>query len=225
MLYSTTAGRVSQSAKTPIFHNQKIYFAFNGIMSTFEKQLISDMPITTLYTPLRRVFLLLITCLFVAVGTSGCISDKSHSHEETTLVNVGDMAPDFTVDLLSGESVRLSSLHGQVVMLIFFSTECPDCQNQFAEIQQLVAEKAPSFKVLAISRGESIDATEKFSQKYGITFDVGTDPNLAIYNQYASRYVPRNFLIGADGRIEALTVEYRRNELHAIWELAEELCE
>jgi peroxiredoxin len=115
-------------------------------------------------------------------------------------------------------------MHGQVVMLIFFSTECPDCQNQFAEIQRLVTEKTPSFKILAISRGESVEATEQFSKKYGITFDVGTDIDLSIYNLYASRYVPRNFLISPAGRVEALTVEYNPDELHAIWNKAETMC-
>lgn len=182
------------------------------------------MPFTNIYTQMRRVTPLVIASLLMAVVALGCINDKRYTHEDTTLVNVGDMAPDFSVELLDGENVKLSSLHGQIVMLIFFSTECPDCQNQFTEIQRLVADKTPSFKVLAISRGESLDATEKFSQKYGITFDVGVDPNLSIYNQYASRYVPRNFLIGADGHIEALTVEYKPNELHAIWELAESMC-
>ena len=158
------------------------------------------------------------------LAISGCINDEKYTHENTTLVNIGDMAPDFSVELLNGDKTTLSSLHGQVVMLIFFSTECPDCQNQFTEIQRLIAEKAPSFKILAISRGESIEVTKQFCEKYEITFDVGTDTDLSIYNLYASRYVPRNFLIGPTGRVEALTVEYIPDELHAIWEKAEAMC-
>ncbi len=183
------------------------------------------MALAVTYNLLHRVVhavaisLILVTC----AAASGCINDKKHTPESTTLVNVGDQAPDFTVELLDGRSTTLSSLHGEVVMLIFFSTECPDCQNQFAEIQRMVAEKEPSFKVLAISRGESEDATYKFSQKYGITFDVGIDPSRAIYDSYASRYVPRNFLIGPTGRVEALTIEYKQEELHAIWAKAEQM--
>ena len=169
----------------------------------------------------QRVVVL--TLFATALVMAGCINDEKHTPEDTTLVNVGDTAPDFTVKLLNGKSTTLSSLHGQVVMLIFFSTECPDCQNQFAEIQRIVAEKEPSFKVLAISRGESIEATEEFSQKYGITFDVGTDPDRSIYDCYATLYVPRNFLIGPTGRVEALTIEYDYDQLHAIWEKAEQM--
>ncbi len=168
------------------------------------------------------IFFFITMCLLAATG---CINDEKYTHENTTLVNVGDIAPDFSVELLNGDNTTLSSLHGQVVMLIFFSTECPDCQNQFAEIQCLVEEKTPSFKILAISRGESVEATEQFCEKYGILFDVGTDIDLSIYNLYANRYVPRNFLIGPVGRVEALTVEYNPEELLKIWEKAEEMCQ
>ena len=184
------------------------------------------MSLLNIYRKSRTVFLKAIFFSFTIalLATSGCIKDEKYTHENTTLVNIGDVAPDFSVELLSGGKTTLSSLHGQVVMLIFFSTECPDCQNQFAEIQRLVTEKTPSFKILAISRGESTEATEQFCERYGITFDVGTDIDLSIYNLYANRYVPRNFLIGPTGRIEALTVEYKTDELHAIWDKAEAMC-
>ena len=160
----------------------------------------------------------------ITIIFSGCIKDEKYTHENTTFVNVGDIAPDFMVELLNGDKTTLSSLHGQIVMLIFFSTECPDCQNQFMEIQRLITEKTPSFKILAISRGESVEATEKFCLKYGILFDVGTDTDRSIYNLYASRFVPRNFLIGPNGRVEALSIEYNPDQLHSIWEQAENMC-
>jgi peroxiredoxin len=174
--------------------------------------------VKTRTTILKAIFFSLAISL---LASTSCIKDEKYTHENTTLVNVGDTAPDFSVELLNGNTTTLSSMQGQVVMLIFFSTECPDCQNQFAEIQRLVTAKTPSFKILAISRGESVEATEQFSKKYGITFDVCTDIDLSIYNLYASRYVPRNFLISPAGRVEALTVEYNPDELHAIWNKAE----
>ena len=198
-------------------------------MTIFGKHLtsIASMSLLNTYAKIRRFFSAAIFFLFVIslLVASGCVNDEKYTHENTTLVNIGDMAPDFSVELLDGGKTTLSSQHGQVVLLIFFSTECPDCQNQFAEIERLVAKKTPSFKILAISRGESVDATEHFRAKYTLTFDFATDADLSIYNLYASRYVPRNFLIGPTGRVEALTVEYNPDELYAIWEMAEEMCQ
>ena len=59
----------------------------------------------------------------------GCISDGNESSEETTLVKVGQVAPDFTVEMLDGRSIRLSALRGEVVLLTFWDPECPTCQQ------------------------------------------------------------------------------------------------
>lgn len=163
--------------------------------------------------------------LMTAMISNSCINDEEqeYTHENTSIVKVGDKAPDFSVQLLNGERLTLSSLQGQVTMLIFFSTGCPDCQAQFAEMQKQIAVKEPNFRIVAISREESAETTATFIQQYGLKFDVGIDPNRSIYNQYASRFVPRNYLIGSDGYVKALTVEYILDEFHNIWQQAERL--
>jgi flagellar basal body-associated protein FliL len=45
--------------------------------------------------------------------------------EATTLINVGDVAPDFTVTMLDGRTIKLSELRGNVVMVCFWATWCP----------------------------------------------------------------------------------------------------
>ena len=161
---------------------------------------------------------LLLATLFLAVS---CIKDEKFTHENTTLVNVGSLAPDFEVELLDGGKRRLSDMRGKVVMLIFFSAECPDCHAQFAEIERLVAESEPSFEVLAISRGDSPALVKEFQQEYNIAFPLGIDPHKTIYSLYATRYVPRCFLIGRDFKVKGLTVEFDAEKLNALWRKAE----
>ena len=109
-------------------------------------------------------------------------------------------------------------------MLIFFSTGCPDCQAQFAEMQRLISQSEPHFRIIAISRAESRDTTAAFIQKYGLNIDVGIDPDRSIYDKYATRFVPRNYLIDNFGEIKALTVEYLPDKFHTIWQQAENLA-
>lgn len=169
----------------------------------------------------RTIFFVVFILALVSVGCIG--EEEEFTHENTTIVGVGDAAPDFEVELLGGERITLSSLHGQVTMLILFSTSCPDCQAQFAAMQSLISQQEPQFRILAISREESTEATAEFIERYGVRFDVGTDPDRSIYNRYASRFVPRNFLIDREGKVKALTVEYEPNEFLSIWHQAESL--
>lgn len=174
----------------------------------------------TIYA-LKRILL----CVATIVALCSCIGEEDeYTYENTSIVKVGDKAPDFTVELLSGEKITLSSLQEKALMLIFFSTGCPDCQAQFAEMQRLVSQPEPHFRIIAISRAESRETTAAFIQKYGLNIDVGIDPDRSIYDKYATRFVPRNYLIDSFGEIKALTVEYHPDEFHSIWQRAENLA-
>ena len=151
---------------------------------------------------------------------AGCIKDEKFTHENTTLVSMGDIAPDFEVELLDGTSRQLSHFRGEVVMLIFFSAGCPDCHAEFRELQGLISQVEPEFNILAISRADGEQEVRDFVEQYELTFDVGLDPNKSVYGLYATRYVPRCFLIGRDGKVKALTVEYDETEFKTIWNKA-----
>ena len=162
----------------------------------------------TIYA-LKRILL----CVATIIALCSCIGEEDeYTHENTSIVKVGDKAPDFTVELLNGEKITLSSLQEKALMLIFFSTGCPDCQAQFAEMQRLISQSEPHFRIIAISRAESLDTTAAFIQ------------NRSIYNKYATRFVPRNYLIDNFGEIKALTVEYLPDEFHSIWQQVENLA-
>ena len=123
--------------------------------------------------------------------------------EATTLINVGDMAPDFTVTMLDGREYTLSELRGNVVMICFWATWCPPCRQELAHLQEGVIDHfaGEKFVVLPISRGEQREVVEKFITDMGYTFGVGLDSDRAIYDLYASNYIPRTFIVNKQGKV------------------------
>jgi peroxiredoxin len=126
---------------------------------------------------------------------------------ETTLINVGDEAPNFSVEMLDGSTVTLSALRGQKVLLIFWATWCPPCRQEMSHLQEVI-DANPDVVVLPISRGEKRDVVEAFLQKMGYTFPVGLDVEQAIYRKYASNYIPRSFVIDGNGKVVYVGVGY-----------------
>lgn len=72
------------------------------------------------------------------------------------------------------------------------------------------------FTYLPVSRGADRETIEEFCRQNGYTFPVGLDPDRSIYGMYATRYVPRSFLIDADGKIIMSAVEYETDYLDVI---------
>ncbi|WP_159022884.1 TlpA disulfide reductase family protein [Formosa sp. L2A11] len=141
--------------------------------------------------------------------------------DEGLLLNVNDVAKDFTVQMINGESVKLSDLKGKVVFLNFWATWCAPCLIEFHEIPEKILEpfKNDDFVFLSISRGETKEKVSKKMlqlQDKGIDFNVGIDQDKNIWNQYATKYIPKNFIIDKDGVIRFISTGNYENSVDTI---------
>jgi peroxiredoxin len=121
---------------------------------------------------------------------------------KTTLIHAGDIAPDFTVEMLDGGKVTLSELQGKPTLLIFWATWCPPCRLELSKLQEHIIDPyGDKINVLPISRGEERAKVEGYISKMGYTFAIGLDGDQGIYNKYATNYIPRCFVIDANGKV------------------------
>ena len=136
--------------------------------------------------------------------------DMPDDIEETTLINEGDVAPDFTVAKLGGGEATLSSLRGKVVLINFWATWCPPCRQELAHLQEGVLDvfKGKDLVVLPISRGEKMEDVQDYITKMGYTFPIYLDGDQSAYKKYASNYIPRSVVVGRDGKVVYVAVGY-----------------
>lgn len=148
------------------------------------------------------------------------VEDEPDDLAKTTLINAGDEAPDFTVEMLDGSKVALSALQGKPTLLIFWATWCPPCRLELSKLQEHIIDRyGDKINVLPISRGEERAKVEEYISKMGYTFAVGLDGDQSIYRKYATNYIPRCFVIDAKGKVlysgvgydEAIAKEVEQN--------------
>lgn len=117
---------------------------------------------------------------------------------------VGNIAPDFTVDNLYGQPVRLSSYRGTVVVLEFWASWCPPCNAAIPRLITLQERfKDNKFTILAVAIDEGGDVIDKllhFVDEHKMNYQVLLH-NDDIMKAYNAKSVPTTFIIDKQGHI------------------------
>ncbi|MBE6220298.1 MAG: TlpA family protein disulfide reductase [Alistipes sp.] len=162
-----------------------------------------------------KAYIALAALILLAIAPSAAQAQSQDDEvAKTTIVKKGDKAPDFTVEMVDGSKIQLSKLKGKVVLVNFWATWCPPCREELKHVQKQIIDhfKGKDFVFLPISRGEKKEVVEAFRKKMNYTFPMGLDPKQSIYKLYAQNYIPRNFVVGKDGKVIYLSVGYTPEE-------------
>ncbi len=143
------------------------------------------------------------------------------------ILKVGDMAPDFLIELVNGEKFKLSSLKGKVVMLQFTASWCSVCRKEMPFIESDIWQKHKddkNFALYGIDLKESPEVTSNFQKEMKITYPITLDitgEKFALYTE-PNAGVTRNIIINRDGKIIMLTRLYDPIEFNALVKLINE---
>jgi len=143
---------------------------------------------------LNKFHVLFISLLFLAL--TGC-PDKAPVPRE------GASAPDFTLEGVSGEKVRLSDLRGKVVLLNFWASWCPPCREEIPSLFTLnAALTGKNFRMLAVAIDEGgRDQVMEFFRRTGVSLPALFDPGGNVGKSYGITGVPETFVIDKQGVI------------------------
>lgn len=120
---------------------------------------------------------------------------------------VGAPAPDFTLEDLDGNPVRLADQQGQVVLINFWATWCGPCRLEMPALQaRYDALKDEGFTVLAVNLDEPREDAALFAQDLGLTFPVLLDPGAKVNDLYRVRGYPTSYFVDRQGNVDALHV-------------------
>ncbi len=114
---------------------------------------------------------------------------------------VGSPAPDFELETIAGEKVRLSDLRGSVVILNFWATWCEPCKVEMPLFQARYEHYAPDLNILAVAFAEPVNDIQAFADQYDLTYDILMDSRALVQEMYQVRGYPTTYLVDRDGII------------------------
>ena len=122
---------------------------------------------------------------------------------------VGFLAPDFTLRTPGGKPIRLSDLHGKVILVNIWATWCPPCRAEMPAMERTYnTYKDQGFVVLAVDSTiqDALPNVSSFIDEYKLTFPVLLDESGEVTRLYRVQSLPTSFFIGADGIIREVVI-------------------
>lgn len=126
-------------------------------------------------------------------------------------VQVGSVAPDFTLPDTEGNPVSLSSFRGKYVLVDFWASWCPDCRKENPNIVAAWEKyKNKNFAIVGVSLDRNKEQWLAAIEKDQLTWTHVSD--LKFWSSeaavlYCIRWIPMSYLIDPEGKILAIGLE------------------
>lgn len=162
----------------------------------------------------RRLPLGALTLLTVGVVVAGVLLLDGDDSPGTTGVSVptigdgfpvptGDVAADFSIELLDGSTFRLSDHladDGRPVFLNLWASWCSPCRAEMPALDA-AARNHPEVYFLGVAVDDDPVAAEAFADEIGVTYPLAIDEAERVGRRYPAPGLPATFLISSRGEI------------------------
>jgi peroxiredoxin len=138
---------------------------------------------------------------------------------------VGDTVADFTLPDLAGLEVSLHDHVGEIIVLNFFTTWCPGCNEEAAHLEgdiwQVYADQGVT--VIAVDIQEFQALVQGWAAALGVTYAIWMAPDWTLFEQFPqSAGIPYNAVLDRNLVIRYASVGF---DLNAITSMVEEIID
>ena len=159
----------------------------------------------------------LVLCLFVFVGYS----------QDGDVAKKGQDVSDLVFIVENNKKIAMSDYKGKIVFINFFANWCAPCKLEMPLLEKdvwLKHKNNKNFVMLSFGRGDDMATVQKFQKQFNATFPMYPDASKEIYKNFATKYIPRNYII-KDGKIIYASKGFTNAEFAEMVEFLGEILE
>jgi len=138
------------------------------------------------------IALFIVAAIAVTLATSGSSGPPSYP-----------AAPGFTLSALGqpGQQVSLSQYRGKPVIINFWASWCPPCQQETPLLASWYRQQNGHVVLLGLDENDTAASALKFAKAKGVSYPIGFDPEVTVALAYNVDGLPQTFFLNADHRI------------------------
>lgn len=127
--------------------------------------------------------------------------EETQAETETEIIQ----APDFTVQDMDGNDIKLSDMFGKPIVLNFWASWCGPCKNEMPEFEEVYKERKDDviFMMVNMTDGkrETLTSAKNHIEEKEFTFPVYFDTTQEVMYTYSVWSLPTTYFIDADGNL------------------------
>ncbi len=129
-----------------------------------------------------------------------------------TDIVIGQKAPDFSLQTLTGENISLSAQRDKKIMLVFWLMSCSSCRDELPFLQDFWGNTKPDdLSLFAINIGENENLIKNYVISQKLTFPILLDQDSVVSKKYTVVHYPTIFLLAPDKTVTNIKEEPFRN--------------
>lgn len=153
-----------------------------------------------------RTRLGVIAAVAISVALTAPAPRTAQAFDDTQKFKAGEKAPDFTLEDVAGNEVRLSSYEGRkVVLLTFFALRCGTCLMEAPYLEEIHQHYKGKGAVVLSVNTDGVDAETALRTMKDVgfksTYPILLDPEFTVTDTYTNFLVPLTLVIDKEGII------------------------
>jgi peroxiredoxin len=123
----------------------------------------------------------------------------------------GRAAPDFLLESLAGDELRLSDFRGRPVIVNFWATWCGPCRAEMPElVESYLEHRDAGLAIVAVNQREAPDRIRPFADEFGLPFPIALDRRGEVGAAWqiggAMEGLPSSYFIDRDGVVRKVVL-------------------
>lgn len=150
------------------------------------------------------LWLVVLLNLLLTLGLVRRLNANRASAPEMGL-KVGEIAPDFSAQSLSGETVTLATYAGRNIAFIFISIHCGPCHEILPRLEPLGPKAARAGVELVLVSADELDETRAYvaKQNIGLSVLIASRKSNPFMEDYKSTATPSYCLVNEQGKVQS----------------------